>query len=157
MNALLHHCRREHSQLNVQAFPCHLANIVPKDSKCSHYCVLILIIIVIISSGLADSEEGLVVLQTMVEGMVLEAHVSSGNATEPSPVHLVELYSQYGSQVCVCVCVRAHVRVCEREVVLTSFCRRPYLSTESWWTRVSLFGRRTPFNPVITIHCLLIF
>ena len=114
MNALLHHCRREHSQLNVQAFPCHLANIVPKDSKCSHYCVLILIIIVIILSGLADSEEGLVVLQTMVEGMVLEAHVSSGNATEPSPVHLVELYSQYGSQVCVCVCVCARMCVCVR-------------------------------------------
>ena len=45
------------------------------------------------------------VLQTLVEGMVLEAHVSSENATETPPVHLVELYSQYGSQVCVCVCV----------------------------------------------------
>ena len=46
------------------------------------------------------------VLQTLVEGMVLEAHISSENVTDPSPVHLVELYSQYGSQVSVCVCVR---------------------------------------------------
>lgn len=38
-------------------------------------------------------------LQTLVEGMVLEAHISSENVTNPSPVHLVELYSQYGSQV----------------------------------------------------------
>lgn len=44
------------------------------------------------------------VLQTLVEGMVLEAHISSENVTDPSPVHLVELYSQYGSQVSVCVC-----------------------------------------------------
>lgn len=39
------------------------------------------------------------VLQTLVEGMVLEAHISSENVINPSPVHLVELYSQYGSQV----------------------------------------------------------
>lgn len=45
------------------------------------------------------------VLQTLVEGMVLEAHISSENVTDPSPVHLVELYSQYGSQVSVSVCV----------------------------------------------------
>ena len=48
------------------------------------------------------------VLQTLVEGMVLEAHISSENVTNPSPVHLVELYSQYGSQVSgvwVCGCV----------------------------------------------------
>ena len=44
------------------------------------------------------------VLQTLVEGMVLEAHISSENVINPSPVHLVELYSQYGSQVSgVCV------------------------------------------------------
>ena len=53
--------------------------------------------------------------------MVLEAHVSSENATEPSHVHLVELYSQYGSQVCVHVCVHVCVCVCrcvcEREVL----------------------------------------
>ena len=34
---------------------------------------------------------------------------------------------------------------------LSFFCRHPYLSTGSWWTRVSLCGRRTRFNPVITI------
>ena len=49
-----------------------------------------------------DSEEGLVVLQTLVEGMVLEAHVSSGQTSDildTSAVPLVELYTQFGSQV----------------------------------------------------------
>ena len=91
------------------------------------------------------------VLQTLVEGMVLEAHVSSENATETPPVHLVELYSQYGSQVCGCVCGCGCVRLFYVTSYPSSFCRRPYLSTESWWTRVSLCGRRTRFNPVITI------
>ena len=44
---IVHYRRREHCQLNVQAFRCHLANIVPKDSKCSyHLCVLALIIVI---------------------------------------------------------------------------------------------------------------
>lgn len=25
--------RRDHCRLNIQAFPCHLANVVPKDSE----------------------------------------------------------------------------------------------------------------------------
>ena len=49
MNTLLHYCRREHSLLNVQAFPCHLANIVPKDSK--YISVLMLIMIIVTSSS----------------------------------------------------------------------------------------------------------
>ena len=102
------------------------------------------------------------VLQTLVEGMVLEAHISSENVTNPSPVHLVELYSQYGSQVSgVWVCGCGWVWDVGCEVVLRFhlsllFCRRPYLSTESWWTRGSLCGRRTHFNRVIVLHCLLI-
>lgn len=100
------------------------------------------------------------VLQTLVEGMVLEAHISSENVTNPSPVHLVELYSQYGSQVSgvlVLVWVGVGCEVVLRFHLSLLFCRRPYLSTESWWTRGSLCGRRTHFNRVIVLHCLLIF
>lgn len=42
-------------------------------------------------------------LQTLVEGMVLEAHVLSeqtSNTSDTSAVPLVELYTQFGSQVC---------------------------------------------------------
>ena len=65
------------------------------------------------------------VLQTLVEGMVLEAHISSENVTNPSPVHLVELYSQYGSQVSVCVCV------CVCEVVLRFHLSLPSSSADA--------------------------
>lgn len=56
---IVHYHRREHSQLNVQAFPCHLANIVPKDSKCSyHHCVLALVIISSLTGRLRGGSGG---------------------------------------------------------------------------------------------------
>ena len=38
------------------------------------------------------------VLHALVEGMVLEVHVT-GNTPEMNPLPLVELYTQFGSQV----------------------------------------------------------
>ena len=49
-----------------------------------------------------DVEEGMVVLQALVEGMVLEVHVTNRQAldsTTKTPLPLVEIYTQFGSQV----------------------------------------------------------
>ena len=48
-----------------------------------------------------DQEDGMVVLQALVEGMVLEVHVTNRQSleTEAATVPLVEVYTQFGSQV----------------------------------------------------------
>ena len=53
----------------------------------------------------------MVVLQALIEGMVLEVHVTNRQSleTESTAVPLVEIYTQFGSQVHqwfeVCLCV----------------------------------------------------
>ena len=49
-----------------------------------------------------DVEDGMVILQALVEGMVLEVHVTNrqGLQTEATNTPLVEIYTQFGSQVC---------------------------------------------------------
>ena len=48
-----------------------------------------------------DVEDGMVVLQALVEGMVLEVHITNRQTleTESTSVPLVEIYTQFGSQV----------------------------------------------------------
>ena len=44
----------------------------------------------------------MVVLQALVEGMVLEVHVTDRQALATEATPLVEIYTQFGSQVCGC-------------------------------------------------------
>ena len=46
-----------------------------------------------------DMEDGMVVLQALVEGMVLEVHVTNRQALESGSTPQVEIYTQFGSQV----------------------------------------------------------
>lgn len=46
-----------------------------------------------------DVEDGMVVLQALVEGMVLEVHVTNRQALESGSTPQVEIYTQFGSQV----------------------------------------------------------
>lgn len=46
-----------------------------------------------------DVEDGMVVLQALVEGMVLEVHVTNRQGLEAGSTPLVEIYTQFGSQV----------------------------------------------------------
>jgi hypothetical protein len=72
--------RKEHTSLPMQAFPCHLANIQPINT---------------------DNEDGMLVLQALVESTVLEVHPTGtiASPTDSTMVPLVELYipSQYGT------------------------------------------------------------
>ena len=55
-----------------------------------------------------DVEDGMVVLQALVEGMVLEVHVTNRQALESGSTPQVEIYTQFGSQVksqCYCLLV----------------------------------------------------
>ena len=51
-----------------------------------------------------DVEDGMVVLQALVEGMVLEVHVVD-RPTTPGSVPAVEVYTQFGSQVRPVYCI----------------------------------------------------
>ena len=47
----------------------------------------------------------MVVLQALVEGMVLEVHVTNRQELENGSTPLVEVYTQFGSQVYTRVCI----------------------------------------------------
>ena len=97
-------CRKEHTLLKMQAFSCQLSNIEPNNSEAQ--CLVVINNYICLHSppllsslSLASVADGMLVLQALVEGTVLEVHVIV-NEKEADP--LVELYipSHYGSGVC---------------------------------------------------------
>lgn len=95
--------RKEHTLLKMQAFSCQLSNIEPNNSEAQCLVVINNNICLhsppLLSLSLANVTDGMLVLQALVEGTVLEVHVIV-NEKEADP--LVELYipSHYGSGVC---------------------------------------------------------
>jgi len=81
--------RREHTVLPIQAFPCELANVVPNDGKGSLYNCYVIIIMCMYLFPIALSEEGLVTLQSLVEGMILEVHIT-GHSNAPVSPNLIK-------------------------------------------------------------------
>lgn len=98
--------RKEHTLLKMQAFSCQLSNIEPNngEAQClvvinNYICLHSPPLLSLLSLSLANVTDGMLVLQALVEGTVLEVHVIV-NEKEADP--LVELYipSHYGSGVC---------------------------------------------------------
>ena len=97
-----------------------------------HYCHTKTTLVSIYS---ADGEDGMLVLQALVEGTVLEAHPTGHKSSDPDQIPFIELYipSHHASEVssqCDHCCI-----------IITSLCfRDKLLSIENLLTRALLHG-----------------
>lgn len=95
---------------------------------------------------LADSEDGMLVLQALVEGTVLEAHPTMSSENKDVPI--IELYipSQYGSEV---------IHFLDLFLIIIIYYRAKHLLTENLLIKVLLSGEKTHPHLLHPLPCRL--